>query len=125
MSLSGIAESKVLKDLGKLAKKCRGPFCCNGELYEAATIVYNSKGQWNPATFPIDNEEALLSGLIEASSAASFGVGAQTVTDATYRDALKLEPERFLSSIQLSNASVLPLLLTTLVPNMRSIRAQL
>ena len=127
MSLSEIAEieSKILGDLGKLAKNCNRPFCCSGELHEAATIVYNSKGQWNAATFPGYNEEALLSGLIEASSAASFGVGAKTVTDATYRDALKLEPESFLSNIELSNTSILPLLLKTLVPNMRSIRAQL
>ena len=128
MSLTGlseIAESKVLDDLGKLAAGCNGPFCCSGELEESVIIVYNNKGQWNAATFPSDNQETLLSGLIEASSAASFGVGGQTVTDATYRNALKLEPERFLTNIQPSNASVLPLLLKTLVPNMRSIRAQL
>ncbi|KAL5496560.1 hypothetical protein EMCRGX_G012866 [Ephydatia muelleri] len=124
-SLSGAAKSNIIQSLGTLAKNCNDLFCCSGEIDKPATIVYKSNELWNAAYFPSDNEDAMLSGLMEASSLASFGVGGETVTDVTYRDARKLEPENFLTSIQLSGMSILPLVLKMLVPNMRTIRAEL
>ena len=124
-SLRQVSESKIIEDLGKLAKKCMAPFCCSGELEMDATIVYYSKGQWNAATFPSDNEEALICGLMDASSVASFGAGDKTVTDASYLFACKLEPEKFLTSIQLSNTPILRDVIKTLVPSLSTIRAQL
>ena len=124
-SVCEISESSIIDDLGGLATNCNDPFCCSGELDEPAKVAYNNKGLWNAATFPSDNDEAMLSGLMEASSLASFGVGGETVTDVTYRDARKLEPENFLTSIHLSSTSILPLLLKALGPNLGSIRTQL
>ena len=124
-SLSGAAKSNIIQSLGTLAKNCNDLFCCSGEIDKPATIVYKINELWNAAYFPSDNEDAMLSGLMEASSLASFGVGGETVTDVTYRDARKLEPESFLTSIQLSGMSILPLVIKMLVPNMRTIRAEL
>ena len=124
-SLSSTAESNIIQSLGALAMDCNDPFCCSGEVDETATVIYNSKGLWNAAKFPNHDEDAMLSGLMDASSFAGFGVGGETVTDVTYRDARKLEPENFLTSIQLSGMSILPLVLKMLVPNMRTIRAEL
>ena len=126
-SLSGAAKSNIIQSLGTLdlAKNCNDLFCCSGEIDKPATIVYKINELWNAAYFPSDNEDAMLSGLMEASSLASFGVGGETVTDVTYRDARKLEPENFLTSIQLSGMSILPLVIKMLVPNMRTIRAEL
>eukprot|EP00731_Ephydatia_muelleri_P033410 Em0029g16a len=124
-SLSGAAKSNIIQSLGTLAKNCNDLFCCSGEIDKPATIVYKINELWNAAYFPSDKEDAMLSGLMEASSLASFGVGGETVTDVTYRDARKLEPENFLTSIQLSGMSILPLVIKMLVPNMRTIRAEL
>ncbi|KAL5510490.1 hypothetical protein EMCRGX_G006044 [Ephydatia muelleri] len=123
-SLGEKASEEIVSSLGDLATKCNAPFCCSGELEGSATIVYsNSNGQWNTATFPSDSESPLV-GLIEACSVASFGLNGETVTDKTYRDALKLEPDRFVTDFSVSSTSIL-FEIKKLVPQICNIRTQL
>ncbi|KAL5510491.1 hypothetical protein EMCRGX_G006045 [Ephydatia muelleri] len=123
-SLGEKASEVIVSSLGDLATKCNAPFCCSGELEGSATIVYsNSNGQWNTATFPSDSESPLV-GLIEACSVASFGLNGETVTDKTYRDALKLEPDRFVTDFSVSSTSIL-FEIKKLVPQICNIRTQL
>ena len=123
-SLGEKASEVIVSSLGDLATKCNAPFCCSGELEGSATIVYsNSSGQWNTATFPSDSESPLV-GLIEACSVASFGLNGETVTDKTYRDALKLEPDRFVTDFSVSSTSIL-FEIKKLVPQICNIRTQL
>ena len=96
-SVCEISESSIIDDLGGLATKCNDPFCCSGELDEPAKVAYNNKGLWNAATFPSDNDEAMLSGLMEASSVASFGVGGETVTDVTLPRCSQIRTGKFLN----------------------------
>ena len=123
-SLGGKASKVIVSSLGHLATKFNTPFCCNGELDGSATVVYsNNSGQWNTVTFP-SNGESHLDGLIEACSVASFGMNGETITDKTYRDALKLEPDRFFTDFSVSNTSIL-FEIKKLVPQMDNIRTQL
>ncbi|KAL5510509.1 hypothetical protein EMCRGX_G006068 [Ephydatia muelleri] len=123
-SLGEKASEVIVSSLGDLATKCNAPFCCSGELEGSATIVYsNSSGQWNTATFPSDSESPLV-GLIEACSVASFGLNGETVADKTYRDALKLEPDRFVTDFSVSSTSIL-FEIKKLVPQICNIRTQL
>eukprot|EP00731_Ephydatia_muelleri_P032683 Em0024g227a len=123
-SLGEKASEVIVSSLGDLATKCNAPFCCSGELEGSATIVYsNSSGQWNTATFPSDSESPLV-GLIEACSVASFGLNGETVADKTYRDALKLEPDRFVTDFSVSSTSI-QFEIKKLVPQVSNIRTQL
>ena len=124
-SLSEKANEAIITGLGTLAKKCNAPFSCSGELEEeGATVVYrNMDGHWNAVTFPTEGDTSLC-GLIAACSKASFGYKGETVTDKTYRDALKLEPDQFLTTVHISNTSILSEL-KVLMPKLRNIRAQL
>ena len=125
-SLSAKANKAIINGLGTLARDCNAPFCCSGELEEeGATVVYrNMDGHWNAVTFPTKGDTSQLCGLIAACSKASFGYKGETVTDKTYRDALKLEPDQFLTTVHISNTSILSEL-KVLMPQLRNIRAQL
>ena len=75
--------------------------------------------------FPCEDESSIQE-LVDACAVASFGVGEKEVTDLSYRNALKLEPEKFVTSFQLCDTPVLNEVQRLLVPQVRDpVRAQL
>ncbi len=75
------------------------------------TIHYTKKpGDYIALTLalPVDvMEDKNLPEFMEGCSTASFGIGGQTVTDPTYRDALKLDPDCFSTDFELANTTIL------------------
>ena len=74
-------------------------------------------------TFPSAGEAALEK-LLQASSVASFGKGDQQVTDLSYRDAYKIDPDKLMTSFCPHNTGILREIETLMVPN-QSIQAEL
>ena len=123
-SLKQCAEAAALKSLGDVFKDQSNPFCCGGELEAKILVHYKMKsGELREITFPGADEEAL-SHLLSAGSVASFGKGTEQVTDLSYRDAFKLDPDVITTSFHPGSTSILSEIETFLVPN-RSIRAEL
>ena len=125
-SLQESAEGATLKALGKLSKNLSSRFCCGGKLQPAQSVVclnYQFNGEIANIVFP-DADEAALAKLLQASSVASFGKGDQQVTDLSYRDAYKIDPDKLMTSFYLCNTSIISEIETLMVPN-RSIRAEL
>ena len=56
---------------------------------------------------------------------ASFGIGSKQVTDKQYCDALKLDPDMFMTTFQLCNMPILDEIAMLLVPDVHGIRAEL
>ena len=125
-SLQQCAETATLKSLGEVANKLCNPFCCGGRLEEQNILLhYKSKeaGELREIRLPGAKEEALTQ-LLNAGSVASFGKGSEQVTDLSYRDAFKLDPDEMVSSFHPGSTSILGEIETIMVPN-RSIRAEL
>ena len=80
---------------------------------------------YNALTLPADVlEDKNLPEFLEACSTASFGMGSQTVTDPTYRDALKLDPDCFTANFELANTTILGSI-ASIMADGASIRAEL
>ena len=125
-SLQESAEDATLKALGKLSKNLSSRFCCGGKLQPAQSVVclnYEFNGEIAKVIFP-GADEAALAKLLQASSVASFGKGDQQVTDLSYRDAYKIDPDKLTTSFCPCSTSILSEIETLMVPN-RSIRAEL
>ena len=123
-SLGEIAKAQIVQSLGKIAAE---RFTCGGTVPTPRTVqvaYLNKDGQWNGVTFP-GLQDADFQKIIESSSVASFGKGKETVTDKSYRDAYALEPEKFLTSFQLSECGILGEVRVSLVPNVLNIQAEL
>ncbi len=90
------------------------------------TIHYTKKpGDYNALALPADvMEDKNLLQFLEACSTASFGIGSQTVTDPTYRDALKLDPDCFTADFELANTTILGSIASIMAVG-SSIRAEL
>ena len=120
------AEEATLKALGKLSKDLSSRFCCGGKLQPVQSVVrlnYKLDGVITEIVFP-GADEAALAKLMHASSVASFGKGNQQVTDPSYRDAYKIDPDKLLASFCACHTNILSEIETLMVPN-RSIRAEL
>ena len=125
-SLQESAEGATLKALGKLSKNLSSRFCCGGKLQPALSVVclnYEFSGEIAKVVFP-GADEAALAKLLQASSVASFGKGDQQVTDLSYRDAYKIDPDKLTTSFYPCSTSIISEIETLMVPN-RSIRAEL
>ena len=124
LGLAETANASVVRNLGELANDLSSSFCCGGRLEQQVTrINYKlNNGDLSAITLPGATEKDL-SQLVAASSVASFGKGTEEVTDLSYRDAFKLDPEMLTTSFELSNTSILKKIEAVLVPN-RSIRAE-
>ena len=127
-SLHAKAHASVLENLGVLADT---RFCCGGVLSPpdnvqvALGLLYSGK----VIRFPSEDESSIQE-LVDACAVASFGVGEKQVyTDMSYRNALKLEPEEFFTSISFQfygDSSVLGEIKRLLVPQVEDpVRAQL
>ncbi|KAK9804378.1 hypothetical protein WJX72_010052 [[Myrmecia] bisecta] len=63
--------------------------------------------------------------LVDACSAAPFGVGQESVLDPSYRRALKLDPDKFAVSFQLAQHSILADIAAIMAPKATSVSAEL
>ena len=100
-SLQDMSETTIVMSLGKQASR----FCCGGmlSLEDNVKLAFEKSGdERSCVTFPVSDQKYFQE-LLDVCSVASFGLGEKQVTDKSYRDALKLEPERFQTSLQLCN----------------------
>ena len=121
MALQVNAHEQVLVNLGKAAKGIESRFCCGGVLSSPSKIEVLYKkpsGDWSqhPVVFPGASESDLLN-LIDVCSIASFGFDGKDVIDHTYRDALKLDPQNFMTSFQLGSTDILNEISSLMVPD--------
>lgn len=127
-SLKELAEKEVIKNLGGLAGGITSRFACGGELAspENVKLAYraNPQGHFQEVVLP-GASEVDIQQLLGACSIASFGLDDQQVTDASYRNALKLDPVDFLTSFHVSETSIQLETARTMVPNVHCIRAEL
>ena len=123
-SLLDMAEKTIVESLGEQAKSIVSRFCCGGTLnfVEEVKLLFEKKSDgagdgWSCVTFPV-SEQTSLKPLLDVCSVASFGLGDQQVTDKSYRDALKLDPDRFETSLHLCNTQLLFELQNIMMPDM-------
>ena len=121
MALQVYAHKQVVENLGKAAKGIDSRFSCGGVLSSPSKIEVLYKkpsGDWSqhPVVFPGASESDLLN-LIDVCSIASFGFDGKDVIDHTYRDALKLDPQNFMTSFQLGSTDILNEISSLMVPD--------
>ena len=110
-SLQNSSFEKIISDLGEVADKMECLFSCGGTVDKDGDsnvlISYKTKtGEWSsqPLQLPGSTD---IQDLIDSCSVASFGLGSRTVTDKNYRDALKLEPDSFMTNFNISNTPLI------------------
>ena len=118
VNLASASEETVVENLGKLAESLSCRFTCGGELTspDKIQLAYgNRAGELKKMVFP-GVSEADIQQLLEACSVASFGLDDQLVTDINYRNALKLDPDNFMTSFQVASTPILHAAMT-MMPN--------
>ena len=120
-SLQERAARTIVESLGETAKSIVSRFCCGGTLNspEQVKLGYeNDDGSWGGSvTFP-GVQPAHLQQLLSVCSVVSFGADGEEVTDKSYRDALELDPKRFLSSFHPWDAQLLGTIQNLMIPDM-------
>ena len=112
-TLQEFSVKRVLLSLGEIAGSVQCRFSCGGtepELNVVRVLYEGQSGDWSQLQLPADladEENESLQEFLDVCSTASFGIGGETVTDKTYRDALKLEPENFQTDFELANTAIL------------------
>ena len=101
-ALQKLCEDRVIADFKlRSIKSLKTSFSCGGALSEVRNVglFYKKKsGEWSPQPLQLPGDMGAgerVKEFLEACSTASFGIGGETVTDKTYRDALKLQPDCF------------------------------
>ena len=123
-SLEESSHQSIIENLGDIAT---GRFTCGGTLSTPSQVqlnYLNRMGVWNAATFP-DLGSADFQQILESSVVASFGKGKERITDKSYRDAYAFNPDKFLTSFQVSDDVILGEIRLLLVPDILHIRAEL
>ena len=113
--------------LGKLAEDIQGQFCYGGVIENASTsVVFKTDlpNQWKQLAFPASTE-ADLEPLLRAGTVASFGIGSEQVTDQTYRNALKLDVDDFVTPFCPYSSLIIEEIAGVMVPHIKSIKAEL
>ena len=126
-SLEAAAHEQVVKKLGELAESITSRFSCGGVLSSSSKTQLpfrKGSGEWAGVVFP-GADEAAIQQLFSACSVANFGMGSKQVTDKSYRDAVKLEPDQFTTSFQLCDTPILGEIQMLMVPDVRTIQAEL
>ena len=114
-----------MKKLGELAESIISRFSCGGVLSSPSKVqLKQGSDEWAGVVFP-GADEAASQQLLSACSVASFGMGSKKVTDKSYRDAFKLEPDRFATTFQLCDTPILGEIQMLMVPDVCAIRADL
>jgi len=125
--LQEVSKETVISNLGKLARSIECRFSCGGTIRELAAVdlLYKKpSGDWSCIKLPSEINDVNAKELLASCSTASFGLGSETVTDETYRDALKLEPDYFFTNFEVANTRILDLI-TRIMSIKMSIRAEL
>ena len=109
-SLQDSAVAAVISNLGELAGSIECSVSCGGTIPEVKSVdlVYKKEnGDWcpKPLQLPADLADEKLQEFLGSCSTAV--IGGESVTDETYLDALKLEPECFHASFEIANTFVL------------------
>ena len=126
-SLQKTALDKIVKRLGGLGKSIACRFCCGSTLSspDHVKLVYEDGDGFSSIIFP-GSEQTAIQQLLRACSVSSFGIGSKEVTDLSYRNALKLQPDQFTTSFQLCNTPILGNIQRLMMPDMHgSIQAEL
>ena len=110
-SLQGSASDTIISQLGKVAEGINSRFTCGGKvlLNKPIELAYHQGGavkQWSSLEFPGVSEPDMIK-LLDACSVASFGYKGKDVIDENYRNAFKLEPDNFLTNLQISATPIL------------------
>ena len=119
-----ITKTQIIQSLGKIGTE---RFTCGGTVPTTRIVqvnYLNKDGQWNGVTFP-GLQDADFQKIVESSNVASFKDGEEIVTDKSYIDAYALEPEKFLTSFQLSDCGILGEVHDSLLPDVLNIKAEL
>ena len=111
-SLKEAAAACIVSNLGRLADSIECSFSCGGSLPVSAsnTLIFYKRDtdEWSSRPIHLPSVETTdIEELLKACSTATFGIGSETVTDKSYRDALKLEPESFTTNFNLASTSIL------------------
>ena len=127
--LETVAHDNIVLNLGKLAESIDSNFCCGGMLNSPDCVkpTYLEKtGDFTaaPVVFP-GASEADIQQLLDAASVASFGIGSELVTDRSYRDAYKLDPDQFFTSFELCNTTIPDKITTLILPDIPHLRCEL
>ena len=127
-TLQQFSEEAVFSSLGETARSAKCCFSSGGTVpqLESVDLVYKKQsGEWSSLQLPADMAGGeKVQQFLDACSTASFGLDDKTVTDKSYRDALKLEPENFQTDFQVANTSILSSI-TSIMSMETSIRADL
>lgn len=126
MTLASTAEETVIENLGKLAESLSCRFTCGGELTspDKIQLVYgNNAGELHKMVFP-GASDAGIQQLLDVCSIASFGHNDQLVTDTTYRNSFKLDPENFMTSFQVASTPILHAAMT-MMPHVQGVQVEL
>jgi hypothetical protein len=98
------AENKLLESVRATVRghKADATFACGGSIPDKrVTVAFQAAGEDGPVqkiAFPSKDAMAEIAPLVQASEAASFGLGGEAVLDPSYRSALKLDNENFTTS---------------------------
>ena len=128
--LETVAHDNIVSNLGEIAESIGSNFCCGGMLDSPRTVklAYLKKAGDSetaaPVVFPGASESDVQQ-LLDAASVASFGVGGKLVTDRSYRDAYKLDPDQFFTSFGLCNTIIPDEITTLMVPDICQLRCEL
>ena len=103
-------QTAVISNLSELAGSIECSVSCGGTIPEVKSVdlVYKKEnGDWccKPLQLPADLADENLQEFLASCSTA--GIDGESVTDETYLDALKLEPECFHASFEIANTFVL------------------
>lgn len=107
----------------------KGTFSCGGfvelcdpiKLYYCAAAIDKTA---NVIEFPT-SDEADFQQLLNACSPASFGRGAEAVIDPSYRNALKLDSQRFATTFNVASTSMLDEIRRVMAPDSTGIQAEM
>ena len=108
-TLSTLARKAVVRELGETANAINGRFSCGGAVAggKPVKVAYETEsGGLKQIVFPVVQQDDIKQ-LLDACSVASFGLGSKTVTDPSYRDAYRLDSDRFTTSFNLCDTSIL------------------
>ena len=131
-SLQGVATNTIITQLGQVAEGISSRFTCGGK-YEVPSnkpieLVYRQAGlvsskEWSSVEFPGVSEAAMIK-LLDVCSVASYGYKGKDVVDKNYRNAFKLDPDKFITSFHVCSTPILQEI-QSIVPTVVGLRAEL
>ena len=131
-SLQGVATNSIITQLGQVAEGINSRFTCGGK-YEVPSnkpieLVYRQAGlvsskEWSSVEFPGVSEADMIK-LLDVCSVASYGYKGKDVVDKNYRNAFKLDPDKFITSFHVWSTPILQEI-QSIVPTVVGLKAEL